>query len=49
MLVASLAALLTLAGYTAWCAVQPFSRTGRLRIGRRALNYWRRTHRNGTR
>ena len=47
---ASLLALLAAAGvYAVRCAVQPFKPNGRLRLGRRALNAWRRTHTRGTR
>lgn len=47
---ASLLALLAAAGvYAVRCAVHPFKPNGRLRLGRRALNAWRRTHTRGTR
>lgn len=50
LILASLAALLLAAGvYAVRCAVQPFKPSGRLRLGRRALNAWRRTHARGTR
>lgn len=49
MIPASLAALAAVAGYAVLCAVKPFAPSGRLRIGRRALNAWRRTHTRGTR
>jgi hypothetical protein len=47
---ASLTALLAAAGvYAVVCAVSPFRPSGRLRLGRRALNAWRRTNADGTR
>jgi hypothetical protein len=50
LILASLAALLAAAGgYAIACAVAPFRPSGRLRLGRRALNAWRRTHTRGTR
>lgn len=50
LILASLAALLAVAGaYAVRCAVQPFKPNGRLRLGRRALNAWHRTHTRGTR
>jgi len=50
LILASLAAVLLAAGvYAVRCAVQPFKPSGRLRLGRRALNAWRRTHTRGTR
>lgn len=50
LLLASLAALaVTAAVYAVACAVSPFRPSGRLRYGRRALNAWNRTHRDGTR
>jgi hypothetical protein len=48
VLPASLLVLAVLGGYAMSCAVRPFRR-GRLRVGRRALNAWRRTHDRGTR
>jgi hypothetical protein len=45
-----LASLTALAGaYAVLCAVSPFRPSGRLRLGRRALNTWRRTRTRGTR
>lgn len=47
---ASLAALILTAGaYAVACAVAPFRPSGQLRLGRRALNAWHRTHTRGTR
>jgi hypothetical protein len=48
VLPASLLVLAVLGGYAISCAVHPF-RGGRPRLGRRALNAWRRTHDRGTR
>lgn len=41
--------VLAAAVYTAVCAVSPFRPSGKLRLGRRALNAWRRTHHDGAR
>lgn len=50
LLLASLLALaLGAAVYAITCTVSPFRPSGRLRLGRRALNAWRRTHHDGTR
>lgn len=51
LLPASLLALVLVAAavYAAACAARPFRPSGQLRLGRRALNAWRRTHTDGTR
>jgi hypothetical protein len=48
--IASLSALIAAAGvYAVLCATSPFRPSGRLRLGRRALNSWRRARAAGTR
>lgn len=49
ILASFLVLLLAAAVYAVACAVEPFKPSGRLRLGRRALNAWRRTHDRGTR
>ena len=49
VLASFLVLVLVAAVYAVACAVAPFRPSGRLRFGRRALNAWRRTHRDGTR
>lgn len=49
MLIAMAALGLWLAIYAVRCAAQPFRPDGKLRLGRRALNAWRRTSREGSR
>ncbi|MFF7192668.1 hypothetical protein ACFZAM_02980 [Streptomyces sp. NPDC008079] len=50
LVLASLAAvLLAAAVYAVVCAAAPFRPSGRLRLGRRALNAWRHTNDRGTR
>lgn len=49
VLASVLVLVLAAAVYAVACAAAPFRPSGRLRLGRRALNAWRRTHHDGTR